>query len=310
MNPKGMNPRRGHPMVIKTVASAAQELDAAILEIQRQSNPDKQMQMLNSLLTEREPVHRRIAVSLSRHRNNGTPIDEIVQAVRETAMKMILGNYKPFCETIRFDHQLLVKSGDRVLMLRRQPVNNVASRMTNVASASLRYNAVADELATMLKRTPTTQEIKQRYLDLYGSDVPSQAQIADVTRHVEFDHNEAEAVSATQHADQPDIYGAMSSGEDHWVAAQSSDGSKFSIEMSDVIEMILAEARQQDNGDLIARYLEFWLMSVANGEPPSDRTQNVAAKALGVPYREFLRARPEERRLSILQTVLGRIGAN
>jgi hypothetical protein len=286
-------------MVITTGAVDAQMLDSLILSIQHETDRAKQTAMLNDLLVSREKANHRIAVAIMRSRAKGTPLEDVEQTVREVCSRMVLGMYKPFAESTKFDHQLLVKAGDRVLMMRRLTTNRVASGMGGVAIASVRCAQVKDELITTLKREPSRQEIKQRYLDLYGADAPDTALVANIATKVSNSDTLLEEVSI---ADQGDF------GDDHYVRIEQEDGTTSSVELSDVVALILGEAAEIDPSGALSEYIKAWLESEARGEPKSQRAITVMASKIGLPYRELLSKRVEEQRDSIFKKVLTKLG--
>jgi len=292
-------------MVIKTSAIDAQALDSRILSIQHEPDKEKQTQMLNELLLSRKNANHRIAVSIMRSRANGTPLDEIEQTVREVCARMVLDIYKPFSETTKFDHQLLVKAGDRVLAMRRLTTNHVASGMYGVSMASIRCSQIRDELTSALKREPSKQEVKQRYLDLYGSDAPETALSSNVALKVKNSEAVLEDVAVEDRDVESDVFGA-----DHYVRISQTDGSNSSVELSDIISMILSEASEIDPSGVLQEYIKAWLESQALGEPPSQRTITVIAPKIGVAYRDLNKRQFEEHRENIFRKVLTTLGAS
>jgi hypothetical protein len=151
--------------LIDELSRTDREIDA----IQKETDPEKRKILLNDFLVAHDRLFVRIGKSHSRKYNvlSANDIDDIIQVVRDVARGIIESNsYIPYSR-ITFEVQLSSVSHTATqTYIRRSEFSNLSGDGP-ARRRVVEWRSIVEELTQMLQRSPTRDEIEQRYRELY-----------------------------------------------------------------------------------------------------------------------------------------------
>jgi hypothetical protein len=266
--------------------------DERLQSIQSESNEDRRRTAIDQFLRGEETLHIRTGRLIYRSmRVPSRTADDVIQLVRETALLLVSGGYRPWVEDIAYETCLYVKSRDRVARLMRSASATPMTGMTTIKQAGLNLREVESELAQELKRTPTKQEALDRYEKLYGKSHFAKASMqTEFVPLSDFDHPEDV---------EPDQY------QETFVRVASADGSVSSVELAEVIKAVLDECKAIDLATY--EYAKAWMEAVSLGDTKgrNDVPDNRMEEILGYSHAKVKQAREgfQRARMAVIKSL-------
>jgi len=252
--------------------------EMAIHQIQREADPITKKHLINDFLVSNDSTYNRIARSIARQyagRSAMISFDEIVQIIRETAVWLIDGHYNPATDSYPFESRLVLKSRERV---RNFAISNkvTGERMKSpVVRDRGPLQRVRDDLMTSLKREPTEAEVRNEFIKLHGREPNTDTQVFNQKIRVD-DPAAPKELSLNQY-------------EETFIRINGVDGEVSSVEISEILNAILAECGPPDSPTY--RYALAWMEIVASGNGGDGKIKfptGLIAERLGVSNKEVL----------------------
>jgi len=246
--------------------------EMAIHQIQRETDPITKRHLLNDFLVSNESTYRRIARAIARQYAGNSAmvsIDDIEQIIRETAVWLIEGNYNPATDSFTFESRLVIKSRERVRTFTASSKVTGERMKLPVMRDRRPLQRVREDLSHSLKREPTESEVRAEFTRLYGREpnVENHRIVAEETTHYK-------EVSLNQY-------------EETFIRINGVDGEVSSVEISEILNAILAECGPPDSPAY--RYALAWMEIVASGNGGDGKIRfptGLIAERLGVSNKE------------------------